>query len=82
MRRATVVLLICLMSALRLPAATDWRTAPASDRQQLFNLKDQDWPISVEAQFLAGGRTTMNVCTAGPEIFMHAIGVSSRQFGR
>jgi hypothetical protein len=31
-------------------------------------LKDQDWPISVEAQFLAGGRTTMNVCTPGTEI--------------
>jgi hypothetical protein len=34
-------------------------------------LKDQDWPISVEAQFLAGGRTTMNVCTPGTEIFMN-----------
>lgn len=34
-------------------------------------LKDQDWPISVEAQFLAGGRTTMNVCTPGTEIFMY-----------
>jgi hypothetical protein len=33
-------------------------------------LKDQDWPVSVEAQFLAGGRTTMNVCTPGTEIFM------------
>jgi len=33
-------------------------------------LKDQDWPISVEAQFLAGGRTTMNVCTPGTEIEM------------
>jgi hypothetical protein len=33
-------------------------------------LKDQDWPISVEAQFLADGRTTMNVCTPGTEIFM------------
>lgn len=33
-------------------------------------LKDQDWPISVEAQFLAGGRTTMNVCTPGTEIHM------------
>lgn len=33
-------------------------------------LEDQDWPISVEAQFLAGGRTTMNVCTPGTEIFM------------
>ena len=34
-------------------------------------LKDQDWPISVEAQLLAGNRTTMNVCTPGTEIFMH-----------
>ena len=34
-------------------------------------LKDQDWPISVEAQFLAGDRTTMNVCTPGTEIFMN-----------
>ena len=34
-------------------------------------LRDQDWPISVEAQFLAGDRTTMNVCTPGTEIFMH-----------
>jgi hypothetical protein len=33
-------------------------------------LKDQDWPISIEAQLLAGGRTTMNVCTPGTEIFM------------
>jgi 3-keto-disaccharide hydrolase len=33
-------------------------------------LKDQDWPISIEAQFLAGGRTTMNVCTPGTEIYM------------
>lgn len=33
--------------------------------------KEQDWPISVEAQFLAGGRTTMNVCTPGTEIEMH-----------
>ena len=32
-------------------------------------LKEQNWPISVEAQFLAGGRTTMNVCTPGTEIF-------------
>lgn len=32
--------------------------------------KEQDWPISVEAQFLAGGRPTMNVCTPGTEIFM------------
>lgn len=34
-------------------------------------LKNQDWPISVEAQFLAGGRTTMNVCTPGTEIHMN-----------
>src|SRR5580765_6492860 len=34
-------------------------------------LKDQDWPISVEAQLLAGNRTTMNVCTPGTEIFMN-----------
>lgn len=34
-------------------------------------LKDQDWPISVEAQFLAGARTTMNVCTPGTEIHMN-----------
>lgn len=33
-------------------------------------LEDQDWPISVEAQFLAGNQTTMNVCTPGTEIFM------------
>ncbi len=40
-------------------------------------LKDQDWPISVEAQFLGNDparptdqRTTMNVCTPGTEIFM------------
>lgn len=36
--------------------------------------KDQDWPISVEAQFLAAGPTgerhTANVCTPGTEIFM------------
>lgn len=32
-------------------------------------LKEQNWPVSVEAQFLAGGRTTMNVCTPGTEIF-------------
>jgi 3-keto-disaccharide hydrolase len=165
MRRwATCVVLICLLAVGRLPAAADWRTAPASDWQELFNgrnldgwvvklahhevgdnygetfrvenglirvmydkysefgarfghlfykqkfshyvvsveyrffgeqmkggpsyarlnsglmihsqapetiLKDQDWPISVEAQFLAGNRTTMNVCTPGTEIFMH-----------
>ncbi len=34
-------------------------------------LKDQDWPISVEAQFLAGNQTTMNVCTPGTDIVMH-----------
>jgi hypothetical protein len=33
-------------------------------------LKDQDWPISIEAQFLAGKRTTMNVCTPGTDIYM------------
>lgn len=51
-------------------------------------LKDQDWPISVEAQFLAGGRTTMNVCTPGTEIFMkgamlraHCTNSSSRIYG-
>ena len=51
-------------------------------------LKDQDWPISVEAQFLAGDRTTMNVCTPGTEIFMngemvkaHCTNSSSRKYG-
>ena len=51
-------------------------------------LKDQDWPISVEAQFLAGGRTTMNVCTPGTEIFMqgamvkaHCTNSTSRVYG-
>lgn len=51
-------------------------------------LKDQDWPVSVEAQFLAGDRTTMNVCTPGTEIFMkgamvtaHCTNSSSRKFG-
>lgn len=51
-------------------------------------LKDQDWPISVEAQFLAGGRTTMNVCTPGTEIVMkgamvraHCTNSSSRVYG-
>ena len=34
-------------------------------------LRDQDWPISVEAQFLAGNQTTMNVCTPGTDISMH-----------
>ena len=37
-------------------------------------LKNQDWPISVEAQFLSNEgtmkRPTMNVCTPGTEIFM------------
>lgn len=37
--------------------------------------KEQDWPISVEAQFLSNGptgeRRTMNVCTPGTEIFMN-----------
>jgi hypothetical protein len=37
-------------------------------------LRDQDWPISVEAQFLSNdgrlARPTMNVCTPGTEIFM------------
>lgn len=37
-------------------------------------LKDQDWPISVEAQFLSNDgnlqRPTMNVCTPGTEILM------------
>ncbi len=37
-------------------------------------LKDQDWPISVEAQFLGNdgklARPTMNVCTPGTDIFM------------
>jgi hypothetical protein len=37
-------------------------------------LKDQDWPISVEAQFLSNDgnlkRPTMNVCTPGTDIFM------------
>jgi hypothetical protein len=40
-------------------------------------LKDQDWPISVEAQFLAGNRTTMNVCTPGTEIFMNGAMVNA-----
>jgi hypothetical protein len=51
-------------------------------------LRDQDWPISVEAQFLAGGRTTMNVCTPGTEIFMmgamvraHCTNSTSRVYG-
>ncbi len=51
-------------------------------------LKDQDWPISVEAQFLAGDRTTMNVCTPGTEIFMkgamvkaHCTSSTSKKYG-
>ena len=51
-------------------------------------LKEQDWPISVEAQFLAGNRTTMNVCTPGTEIYMngemvkaHCTNSSSRKYG-
>ena len=36
-------------------------------------LKEQDWPISVEAQFIGNGATgsrpTLNVCTPGTEIF-------------
>lgn len=50
-------------------------------------LKDQDWPISVEAQFLSAGRTTMNVCTPGTEIVMqgaivkaHCTNSSSRPY--
>lgn len=50
-------------------------------------LEDQDWPISVEAQFLAGNQTTMNVCTPGTEIFMngamvkaHCTNSSSRRY--
>lgn len=51
-------------------------------------LKDQNWPVSVEAQFLAGGRTTMNVCTPGTEIHMngemvkaHCTNSKSKVFG-
>jgi hypothetical protein len=51
-------------------------------------LEHQDWPVSVEAQFLAGNRTTMNVCTPGTEIFMkgemvkaHCTNSSSRRYG-
>jgi hypothetical protein len=40
-------------------------------------LKNQDWPISVEAQFLAGNRTTMNVCTPGTEIVMNGVMVQA-----
>lgn len=51
-------------------------------------LKEQNWPISVEAQFLAGGRTTMNVCTPGTEIHQdgkmvkpHCLNSASRRPG-
>jgi hypothetical protein len=51
-------------------------------------LKEQDWPISVEAQFLAGDRTTMNVCTPGTDIYMngemvkqHCVNSSSKKYG-
>jgi hypothetical protein len=51
-------------------------------------LKEQDWPISVEAQFLGGGRPTMNVCTPGTEIFMngamvkmHCVNSTSKIYG-
>jgi hypothetical protein len=51
-------------------------------------LKEQNWPVSVEAQFLAGGRTTMNVCTPGTEIFRngemvkpHCLNSTSKIFG-
>jgi hypothetical protein len=40
-------------------------------------LKEQDWPISVEAQLLAGGKTTMNVCTPGTEIHMKGVLVAT-----
>jgi hypothetical protein len=54
-------------------------------------LKDQDWPISVEAQFLANdgnlARPTMNVCTPGTEIYMkglmvkpHCVNSTSKKF--
>lgn len=39
--------------------------------------ENQDWPVSVEAQFLAGDRTTMNVCTPGTEIFMRGVMVKT-----
>jgi hypothetical protein len=44
-------------------------------------LKDQDWPISVEAQFLGNdgtlARPTMNVCTPGTEIHMNGVMVKA-----
>lgn len=40
-------------------------------------LEEQDWPISVEAQLLAGGKTTMNVCTPGTEIHMKGVMVAT-----
>lgn len=54
-------------------------------------LKEQDWPISVEAQFIGNGATgsrpTMNVCTPGTEIHMkgemvkaHCTNSSSKAF--
>jgi hypothetical protein len=36
-------------------------------------LREQDFPISLEAQFLGGGKTTMNVCTPGTEIFQKGV---------
>jgi hypothetical protein len=43
--------------------------------------KDQDFPISIEAQLLGGGptgeRSTLNVCTPGTEIFMKGIMVKN-----
>ena len=43
--------------------------------------KDQDFPISIEAQLLGGGpsgeRSTANVCTPGTEIFMNGVMVKS-----
>jgi hypothetical protein len=56
-------------------------------------LKDQNWPISVEAQFLGNNpgdmRHTNNVCTPGTEIFMsgamvkaHCTNSTSKIYGR
>jgi 3-keto-disaccharide hydrolase len=46
--------------------------------------KDQDFPISIEAQLLGGGpsgnRTTANVCTPGTEIFMNGTMVKGHCF--